>query len=200
MQVIDKSLHLWSRSYLRHASTSGNIMNVFDRRTKMMQRNRLVRRSNYQQYNYVKDEVGFRVFDRLCDVKRVFQCALDLGCGLGHVSKHITAAQQLVTDKLYMMDMSNSILNAAEQSADVPCELIHLDEELLTEIPIDSGSLDLVFSCLSLHWVNDLPGMFRQVINLLKKDGVFIGSLFGTDTLYELRVSLQLAEHELMGK
>ena len=116
------------------------------------------------------------------------------------VSKHITSAQQLVTDKIYMLDPSKSVLEAAEKPPDVPCELMDFDEECLSEIPIDSGSLDLVFSNLSLHWVNDLPGMFRQVLRLLRNDGVFIGSLFGTDTLYELRVSLQLAEHELMGK
>jgi hypothetical protein len=33
----------------------------------------------------------------------------------------------------------------------------------------------------------------------LKKDGAFIGSMFAGDTLYELRVSLQLAEQERKG-
>jgi NADH dehydrogenase [ubiquinone] 1 alpha subcomplex assembly factor 5 len=34
---------------------------------------------------------------------------------------------------------------------------------------------------------------------ILKPDGVFIGSMFGGETLYELRVSLQLAETEREG-
>ena len=33
----------------------------------------------------------------------------------------------------------------------------------------------------------------------LRNDGVFIGSMFGGDTLYELRVSLQKAEIEKEG-
>ena len=41
--------------------------------------------------------------------------------------------------------------------------------------------------------------MLKQVHNALKKDGVFLGCLFGGDTLYELRVSLQLAEQEIEG-
>jgi len=34
---------------------------------------------------------------------------------------------------------------------------------------------------------------------ILKPDGVFIGAMFGGETLYELRVSLQLAETEREG-
>lgn len=41
--------------------------------------------------------------------------------------------------------------------------------------------------------------MFLQVQKSLKNDGAFIGCMFGGDTLFELRVSLQLAETELEG-
>lgn len=59
--------------------------------------------------------------------------------------------------------------------------------------------MDLVISNLSLHWINDLPGCFQRIINSLIPDGVFIASLFGGDTLYELRSALQLAELERKG-
>uniref|UniRef100_A0A8C3PCV6 NADH:ubiquinone oxidoreductase complex assembly factor 5 n=1 Tax=Chrysemys picta bellii TaxID=8478 RepID=A0A8C3PCV6_CHRPI len=51
----------------------------------------------------------------------------------------------------------------------------------------------------SLHWVNDLPRAFREIHQVLKPDGVFIGAMFGGETLYELRCSLQLAELEREG-
>lgn len=38
-----------------------------------------------------------------------------------------------------------------------------------------------------------------QIHYVLKPDGVFIGAMFGGDTLYELRCSLQLAETEREG-
>lgn len=38
-----------------------------------------------------------------------------------------------------------------------------------------------------------------QIHNCLKKDGPFIGAMFGGDTLFELRCSLQLAEIEREG-
>lgn len=63
----------------------------------------------------------------------------------------------------------------------------------------DENSLDMVISNLSLHWVNNLPGCFKGIINGLKPDGVFLASIFGGDTLFELRSSLQLAEMERRG-
>jgi len=59
--------------------------------------------------------------------------------------------------------------------------------------------VDLVTSCLAMHWINDLPGLFSEVQRILKPDGVFIGAMFGGDTLVEMRVSLQLAELEREG-
>ena len=48
-----------------------------------------------------------------------------------------------------------------------------------------------------MHWVNNLPGLMTRVMNCLCPDGVFLGSLLGGETLFELRSSLQLAEQEL---
>lgn len=56
-----------------------------------------------------------------------------------------------------------------------------------------------MISNLSLHWVNNLPGLFKSINNSLLPDGVFMASFFGGETLYELRSSLQLAETERLG-
>lgn len=70
------------------------------------------------------------------------------------------------------------------------------DEETL---PFEPGTFDLVMSSLSLHWINDLPGILTQINSVLKPDCAFIGAMFGGDTLFELRTSLQLAEQERRG-
>jgi NADH dehydrogenase [ubiquinone] 1 alpha subcomplex assembly factor 5 len=68
----------------------------------------------------------------------------------------------------------------------VEVERLHADEEnLLANIPRDSQ--EAIVSCLSLHWVNDLPGVLVQIKEALQPDGVFLGALFGGDTLFELR-------------
>jgi SAM-dependent methyltransferase len=70
------------------------------------------------------------------------------------------------------------------------------DEELL---PFGAGRFDLVLSCFSLHWVNDLPGTLLQIGRVLKPDGLFLAALPGGATLVELREALMRAELELEG-
>ncbi len=65
------------------------------------------------------------------------------------------------------------------------------DEELL---PFQDASFDLVVSNLSLHWVNDLPGCLAQIKRVLKPDGLFLATLLGGETLYELRTCMLEAE------
>lgn len=45
----------------------------------------------------------------------------------------------------------------------------------------------MVISNLSLHWINDLPGVLTQIRRILKPDGLFLASMFGEETLWELR-------------
>jgi SAM-dependent methyltransferase len=74
------------------------------------------------------------------------------------------------------------------------------------ELVLDAGErmvapepLDLLTSVLTLHTVNDLPGVLLQARGALKPDGLFLAALFGGDTLSELRQSLAAAEIETTG-
>jgi SAM-dependent methyltransferase len=70
------------------------------------------------------------------------------------------------------------------------------DEEAL---PFADESFDLVTSVLSLHAVNDLPGALVQIRRVLKPDGLFMGALFGGETLKELRTALAEGEMRALG-
>lgn len=160
-----------------------SVMNVFDRDSKLLQRERAARAPDVHLYDYLKDEVGYRLSDRVFDIKRKFNKALDLGCGRGYISKHILKES---VEELILADLSPSWLEQAEVTEDIKVERKVLDEE---EFLLQPDSLDFVISCLSLHWVNDLPGCFKRIINSLKKDGVFMAAIFGGETLYELRLA-----------
>lgn len=73
---------------------------------------------------------------------------------------------------------------------------IAADEEAL---PIAPQSLDLFVSLFTLHGANDLIGALAQIRAALKPDGLFVGVLFGEDTLSGLRRALYRAESELTG-
>ncbi|KAJ1880042.1 hypothetical protein LPJ57_002492, partial [Coemansia sp. RSA 486] len=157
---------------------------VFDRKAKRMQRDRAASRViDSREVDYLKDEVARRVADRLLDIKRRYHTVVEIGSGCGHLAK---AVDDDMMDKLIMCEMSPVSLNrdVNEQEYDVDVERRVMDEEF-PEFPEES--LDAVVSSLSMHWVNDLPGMMIQLRKAMVPDGVFIGAMFGGDSLFELR-------------
>ena len=66
-------------------------------------------------------------------------------------------------------------------------------------LPFRDQSLDLVVSGLSLHLVNDLPGVLAQIRRALRPDGLLLAAMVGGDTLTELRQSFAAAEAECEG-
>mgnify|MGYP001158046343 FL=1 len=61
------------------------------------------------------------------------------------------------------------------------------------------GQYDLIIHALCLHWANDPVGQLIQCKNMLVEDGLFLATLFGGKTLYELNYSFSLAESEISG-
>ncbi len=66
-------------------------------------------------------------------------------------------------------------------------------------LDLDVGAHDLVIHGLSLHWANDPVGQLIQAKRALVPDGLFIGVMFGGQTLAELRAVLAEVEIELTG-
>lgn len=63
-------------SKLRNEPSS---INIFDRNTKSLQRERAAIADDVNLYDYLKDEIGFRLADRIFDIKRKFKLAADIG-------------------------------------------------------------------------------------------------------------------------
>uniref|UniRef100_A0A8C4K9W7 Arginine-hydroxylase NDUFAF5, mitochondrial n=1 Tax=Dromaius novaehollandiae TaxID=8790 RepID=A0A8C4K9W7_DRONO len=167
-------------------------LSPFDRQLKRKQKNWAALQPEPAKCDYLREEVGGRVADRVFDITRAFPLALDVGSGRGYIAQHLTKE---TVEKLIQVDIAENALKNARET-EIPTVNVVADEEFL---PFKEDTFDLVVSSLSLHWVNDLPRAFREIHQVLKPDGVFIGAMFGGDTLYELRCSLQLAELEREG-
>lgn len=57
----------------------GGSVNIFDRNTKTLQRERAAVATDVNLYDYLKDEIGYRLADRVFDIKRKFKLAADIG-------------------------------------------------------------------------------------------------------------------------
>ncbi|MBC7147637.1 MAG: methyltransferase domain-containing protein [Thioclava marina] len=70
------------------------------------------------------------------------------------------------------------------------------DDEVLD---LEEGAHDLVVHGMGLHWANDPVGQMVQAARALKPDGLFLGVMFGGQTLTELRAALAQAEAAITG-
>lgn len=78
----------------------------------------------------------------------------------------------------------------------MPDARIITDDEVLD---LEPAAHDLVIHALCLHWANDLVGQLVQSRRALRPDGLFLGVLFGGQTLSELRSCLAEAEVSVSG-
>ncbi|MCR9212973.1 MAG: methyltransferase domain-containing protein [Proteobacteria bacterium] len=160
---------------------------LFDRHMVRLHRDRAAH-IDWSRHGFLVNEVASRLMDRLLDISEDFEVALDLGSRGGEFGRHLVESNRVST--LISADLSEEML--ATQSG----LRVMADEEFL---PFAAASFSLVGSVLGLHWTNDLPGALVQIAKILKPNGLFLGALFGTGTLSELRWCLNEAESEIMG-
>ena len=164
-----------------------NAIEVFDCETLVRNKQRAAK--NIENHNFLFNWALDNTHDRLEIIKRDFpQTAL---IGARH-SK--TVAERIKIGKnirnLTILDTSPSLLDQQTETK------ITITEEFL---PLPPQSLDMIISNLELHSINDVPGMLIQIKQALKPDGLFIATLFGGDTLTELRQCIAQAEVSIYG-
>jgi SAM-dependent methyltransferase len=157
-----------------------------------LHRRRLARAARlYAGADFLKRRVADDAVDRLESIVREFPLAVDLGARNGVFAEALAnsgAAKRV--GAVIETDLATPML-----SGRVGMRLI-ADEEAL---PFADARLDLVIALLTLHWTNDLVGALIQIRRALKPDGLFLGAIFGGETLIELRQSLLEAEIEIFG-
>jgi NADH dehydrogenase [ubiquinone] 1 alpha subcomplex assembly factor 5 len=161
-------------------------IDVFDRGAVRRHRERAAR--TIGAHDFLFREAAARLAERLDEIRRAFPRALDLGGHGGVLAQALVGRSGIET--LVQTDLSFSLAMRAAGLRVVA------DEEFL---PFAAGTFDLVASCLSLHWVNDLPGALIQLRHALRPDGLLLVSLLGGETLHELRAALLEAEAEVTG-
>ncbi|KAL1358172.1 hypothetical protein AAHE18_04G014700 [Arachis hypogaea] len=187
-------------SFCTDTSTSSSRVKIFDRQLKRKQRDRAAWLMPSNSDDPFLNTVAHNLLDRLQDCKKTFPTALCLGGSLLPVTRSLYT--QRTIEKLIVMDASYEMVqlckNAEDASNNDNIETLYVvaDEEFL---PIKESSVDLVISCLGLHWTNDLPGAMIQSRLALKPDGLFLAAILGGETLKELRIACTVAQMEREG-
>ncbi|HCQ71740.1 MAG: SAM-dependent methyltransferase [Alphaproteobacteria bacterium] len=157
---------------------------LFDRKILVTKRTRALPRLG--EHDFLLRHAGDVLSDRLDDIKRDFPTVLQIGAR-DHDDFTSTIKDRAHAQHITRMDIAPAYLRAGDT---------HGDEEFL---PFAHQSLDMVVSNLSLHSVNDLPGALIQMRRALRPDGLFLASMFGGETLYELREAMAHGEAAISG-
>ncbi|MGD9616875.1 MAG: methyltransferase domain-containing protein [Alphaproteobacteria bacterium] len=161
------------------SSSAPSLTALFDRRAWRAHRNRAAAGG----VDFLHDEIGDRLLDRLDLVNREFPDVLDLGARHGALAGRL--AKRKGTERVVMAEPAIQFLARASGAR------VAADPEL---VPFRDAGFDLVVGNLVLHWAADLPGALVQLRRVLKPDGLLLAGMFGGQTLVELRTALFEAE------
>src|SRR5262249_31939096 len=149
-------------------------------------------------------EVSARLAERLGVVRITPRAILDAGCGpgeaLGELGARYPDARLFGVDLAYRMTIA-ARARAAVRSEDAVSLLApvsasrrqravhspHLICGDIQSLPLRAGSIDMVWSNLVLHWVNDPMVAFAEFYRVLGVGGLLTFTTLGPDTLRELR-------------
>lgn len=145
----------------------------------------------YDDHAVLQREVGARLLDHLEPMRLEPARIVDMGCGTGGFLPEL--ARRYPKAGLVAVDFSAAMLRAAR--ARTPAwrralgrpapRLVCADAE---QLPLASGSVQLVFANLLVQWVHPEKA-FAEVARVLSPGGLFLFSTYGPDALKELRAA-----------
>ena len=135
---------------------------------------------HYDEHAVLQHEVGERLRERLEMIRLQPQIIIDAGAGTGRQSAALR--QRYADATVYSLDLSPVMLRQARQQAATTGICADLEQ-----LPLATHSVDLLFSNLTVQWIQDYDRLFREINRVLKPGGLLLYSSFGPDTLIELR-------------
>jgi SAM-dependent methyltransferase len=144
--------------------------------------------NNFAQHDFIFKRATLNLIERLKDIIKSFPNTVVCGSRVDpeffQELKNVTNTETLIN-----IDLTNDFFGNIPTNS-----YVIADEETL---PFGKNTIDLFLSILNLHSINDLPGALAQIHYSLKPDGLLLASLFGGETLYELRQAIMQAEMKL---
>jgi malonyl-CoA O-methyltransferase len=109
---------------------------------------------------------------------------LDLGAGTGRAAAQLKRRYR--RSRVIALDLAPGMLQQAARHQSLFRRFARVCADA-ARLPLESASVDVVFSNLMLQWCDPPAEVFAEVRRVLKPQGFFAFSTFGPDTLKELR-------------
>ena len=144
---------------------------------------------SYDAAAILQKEVRERMLARLDYIKVAPQTILDAGAGTGHASRALAARYS--GSHVVKLDLALGMLRQSATPEPWWRRFVRQPQVAvcgdIEQLPLASGSVDMIWSSLAIQWCNDLDAAFSGMARVLGSDGLLMFSTFGPDTLKELR-------------
>lgn len=144
---------------------------------------------SYDDAAVLQKEVRSRMLERL-DYTRISPARiLDAGTGTGHAARALEA--RYTGSHVVALDIALGMLRVTAAADPWWRRFVRGRRSGvcadIENLPLQAGSMDLVWSNLAIQWCNDLDQAFGEMARVLRPEGLLMFSTFGPDTLKELR-------------
>ena len=143
------------------------------------------RAMTYDIPNFIYEHTAQDLSSRLDEINRDFNSILIL-----------TKNKNFISDKLLARKIRDPLIVSPLSLSNKRAIMIEDEENL----PFQDNSFDLILSDLMLHTSNNLKTSLEKIHALLKPDGLMLCTMFGSETLSELKSCLLRAEEQLKEK
>ena len=154
-----------------------NIINPFDqdKKIKILRRNRIAKK--FRNYNFLKKYSANDFLKKLKKEQKNFNLILEIGSHSGELTEKLNNLK--IINNIVASDISSEMIKLLDNNLK-----INFDEQL---IPFKEGVFEGIFSCLYLNQSKNLDELLLKFQKLLKKDGFLLFSIFGSESLKELK-------------
>ena len=146
--------------------------------------------ANFDDGDFLHRLAAKGLYERMSPMRVDVRTILDAGSATGAAA--VELADLYRGSRIVRLDQSLCMLKRGTRRGSTFSRLarrgrIHEVQADATRLPLQAGSVDLVFANMLMPWLDDLPLFFGEVARVLRKDGLFAFSSLGPDSLLELR-------------
>ncbi len=127
--------------------------------------------------------------ERLDYIKIQPQTILDIGSGLNIDANYLQ--QRFPRANLYKLDIAINVIKEYKSKLNFIKKIFYNNSQNICanaiSLPIQSQTMDLVWSNLTLPYITDLESYFKEIRRVLKVNGCFLVTGIGVDSLKQLR-------------
>lgn len=134
--------------------------------------------------SFLEQEINQRLIDRCDFIKLTPKTILEIGCGPGYGIKLLQ--QRFPQTTIVGLDINYGKLAYAKNATNAE-QTQFIQHNFNHTLPFKPRSFDLIIANLTIQHSDHLLTLFNSINQLLKKDGFFMFSLLGSNSLNEFR-------------